>query len=53
MVDAKRMKLSDVNFDSGFLHIHGKGNKERFIPIGNSLSGPLQAYLTRLSDEVM
>ena len=47
------LKLSDLNFDSGFLHVHGKGNKERLVPIGNSLSRTLKAYLTRLQEETM
>ena len=47
------LKLSDLNFDSGFLHVPGKGNKERLVPIGNSLSRTLRAYLTRLQEETM
>lgn len=47
------LKLSDLNFDSGFLHVHGKGNKERLVPIGKTLSRTLKAYLTRLQEETM
>jgi len=27
------LKVSDLFFDEGFIKVHGKGNKERFIPI--------------------
>jgi len=30
------LKISDLFFDEGFIKVSGKGNKERFIPIGNS-----------------
>lgn len=29
------LKISDLFFDEGFLKITGKGNKQRFVPIGN------------------
>ena len=29
------LKLSDLFFDEGFIKVTGKGNKQRFIPIGN------------------
>lgn len=29
------LKISDLYFDEGFVKITGKGNKERFVPIGN------------------
>ena len=28
------LKISDLFFEEGFIKIHGKGNKERFVPIG-------------------
>jgi len=30
------LKISDLFFDEGFIKVSGKGNKERFVPIGNS-----------------
>ena len=29
------LKISDLFFDEGFVKITGKGNKQRFVPIGN------------------
>ncbi|HTG66010.1 MAG TPA: site-specific tyrosine recombinase/integron integrase [Flavobacterium sp.] len=29
------LKISDLFFDEGFIKITGKGNKDRFVPIGN------------------
>jgi len=29
------LKISDLFFDEGFLKITGKGNKQRFVPVGN------------------
>ena len=36
------LKLSDLFFDEGFIKITGKGNKQRFVPIGNFT----QKYIT-------
>jgi len=30
------LKISDLFFEEGFVKVTGKGNKERFVPIGNS-----------------
>lgn len=39
------LKVTDVDFDSGFIKISGKGSKERMVPIGYSLIQLLQEYL--------
>ena len=36
------LKISDLFFEEGFIKIHGKGNKERFVPIGELA----QKYIT-------
>ena len=32
------LKISDLFFDEGFIKVTGKGNKQRFVPIGKSNS---------------
>jgi integrase/recombinase XerD len=38
------LKISDLFFDEGFLKITGKGNKQRFVPIGNLTQKYIQIY---------
>ena len=38
------LKISDLFFDEGFLKITGKGNKQRFVPIGNLTQKYIQMY---------
>lgn len=40
------LKLSDLFFDEGFIKIIGKGNKQRFVPIGNATKKYITIYLT-------
>ena len=40
-----RLKLSDLNFEVGFLRTLGKGAKERIVPIGDSAIEATTAYL--------
>jgi integrase/recombinase XerD len=42
------LKISDLFFDEGFIKITGKGNKERFVPIGNLT----QKYIVFYKDNV-
>ncbi|WP_027125178.1 site-specific tyrosine recombinase XerD [Gelidibacter mesophilus] len=42
------LKISDLFFDEGFIKVTGKGDKQRFVPIGNST----QKYITLYKDEV-
>lgn len=39
------LKLSDLFFKEGFIKVTGKGNKERFIPIGEVTQEYITAYL--------
>ncbi|HCY35887.1 MAG: site-specific tyrosine recombinase XerD [Candidatus Margulisiibacteriota bacterium] len=41
------LKLSDVQVESGFIKCLGKGNKERFVPIGKHAHAMLQVYLAQ------
>jgi integrase/recombinase XerD len=34
--EAVSLKISQLNFDEGYIRVIGKGNKERLIPIGES-----------------
>ena len=39
------LKLSDLHLDAGFVQIHGKGNKERIVPVGEIAIDSLNFYL--------
>ncbi|WP_396167662.1 site-specific tyrosine recombinase XerD [Flavobacterium sp.] len=38
------LKISDLFFDEGFLKITGKGNKQRFVPVGDLTQKYIQIY---------
>ncbi|WP_264526356.1 site-specific tyrosine recombinase XerD [Flavobacterium sp. N502536] len=38
------LKISDLFFDEGFVKITGKGNKERFVPVGKVTQKYIQLY---------
>jgi integrase/recombinase XerD len=38
------LKLSDLFFEEGFIRITGKGNKQRFVPIGGSTQKFIENY---------
>jgi len=38
------LKISDLFFDEGFIKITGKGNKQRFVPVGNLTQKYIQIY---------
>jgi len=40
------LKLSDLFFEEGFIKITGKGNKQRFVPIGASTQKYINLYVT-------
>ncbi|WP_299391546.1 site-specific tyrosine recombinase XerD [uncultured Gelidibacter sp.] len=42
------LKISDLFFEEGFIKVTGKGDKQRFVPIGPST----QKYITIYKDEV-
>ncbi len=39
------LKISDVNLESGFLRVFGKGSKERLVPIGQKAIEKIKRYL--------
>ena len=42
-----QLKVSDVNLEQKTMRLHGKGNKDRIIPIGERLSDTLDTYIQR------
>lgn len=38
------LKISDLFFEEGFIKITGKGNKQRFVPIGNHTQKYIELY---------
>ncbi|WP_299114153.1 site-specific tyrosine recombinase XerD [uncultured Winogradskyella sp.] len=39
------LKISDLYFDEGFIKVSGKGNKERFVPIGRTTQNLINIWL--------
>lgn len=42
------LKISNLHFDIGFIKITGKGNKERWVPIGEQAMDQIQRYLNHV-----
>ena len=42
------LKLSDIEFEAGYIRIVGKGNKQRLVPLGAYAREALEAYLDSL-----
>jgi len=42
--EARSLKWSDINFESGYLRVNGKGDKERIIPLSSMLLESLLIY---------
>lgn len=40
------LKISDLFFDEGFIKVTGKGNKQRFVPIGRATQKIIEIYKT-------
>ncbi len=47
------LKLENINFESGFLRVIGKGNKERIVPIGRQALDRLKLYLDRMRPKLV
>ncbi len=45
------LDTTDVNLDEGIIRVHGKGNKERVLPIGGKAAAAIRAYRDRLYRE--
>jgi integrase/recombinase XerD len=42
------LKLSDLFFEEGFIKITGKGNKQRFVPVGKSTIKLVTSYVNQV-----
>jgi len=40
------IKMEDINFESKFVRIRGKGDKERFVPLSDELINILKTYIS-------
>lgn len=46
------LKISDLFFDEGFIKITGKGNKQRFVPIGDYTQKHIKLYIDNERNKV-
>lgn len=44
------LRLSNLYLDEGFLRVHGKGSKERLVPIGQSAIAQLRLYFSQRAE---
>jgi integrase/recombinase XerD len=51
--EAITLKLSDLDLEAGVLVAHGKGAKERLVPIGTTAVGALHTYLDRVRPQLV
>lgn len=47
------LKLSDMFFDEGFLKVTGKGNKQRFVPIGEFTQKYINLYCSTIRNKIV
>lgn len=47
------LKLSDLFFEEGFIKVTGKGNKQRFVPIGKQTQKFIQIYIAHYRNHLM
>lgn len=45
--ECSNLKLAEIDFDSEVMFIHGKGNKERYAPLGSFAQDALQEYFEK------
>ncbi|MBA3716655.1 MAG: tyrosine-type recombinase/integrase [Actinobacteria bacterium] len=51
--EAVGLDLADVDFEQESVHVHGKGGKERVVPLGEEASYRLQRYLRDARPELV
>ena len=47
------LKLSDLFFKEGFIRVTGKGNKQRFVPIGKHTQRIINLYITEIRKQII
>lgn len=47
------LKKSDVQLDTGMLHVHGKGGKQRIVPLSHQMCGMLEAYMQTIYQQLI
>ena len=52
-IEIVRLQLGDVHLERGVLLIQGKGNKDRFVPLGGRAKQWLARYLTEVRPEML
>ncbi len=51
LFECLQIRVGDFNFDSGMLLAHGKGKKDRTVPIPESILGELKAQITVVGEQ--
>ncbi|MGX7419290.1 tyrosine recombinase XerC [Carnobacterium gallinarum] len=52
VTECRNIQIQDIDFELGVLLVHGKGNKERYVPFGHYAAVAMQNYL-KLSRQVL
>ena len=48
LFECLQLRVRDFNFDAGILTVHGKGKKDRTVPLPESITDELQAQIKRV-----
>lgn len=47
------IKMEDIHLTHGYIVVHGKGNKERIVPISDMAMSAIRAYMTKSRPELL
>ena len=51
LFECLQLRVRDFNFDAGILTVHGKGKKDRTVPLPESIMDELQRQMRRVKDQ--